>query len=495
MRKYKKHCFIKNEENEIYCSKCGNKIMDDELAMKKHASSCGFANGDFAVVYRENKDYAFTLEKISQKMIINIYTPVLAEKKDNGYSGGEWKVVYTAIFSETGEFCSEAGLHTHAIWRRMHMRRLDVRANHQPVLLETVIRVESTKGIINEKEKPGNEKKEIVKENVTVPRCIQIKRELDECVYGQEKAKKVLSLVVDKFLRTGDTEVVLLKGPTGSGKTFLMETLAECDALKDKVRVHTVDGSQLTPAGFTGMEVADIFKAYRKSRRSFADLEKKGIIFIDEIDKILRPNHDSNGENVNAMVQGQLLAAIQGAEIDGFNTKEFLFVFGGAFSDLDKAEKKKKDRRYIGIQTQEQSGINRKVYGMSLRDKMLEAGAEPEFMGRVSTIVELDQLDRAVFHRILCNEKNGVIAKKQKEFASYGVTLEIEETVIDALLDLVERENLGGRSVRNILNEILEDRLFDCIEKGYTGMTIHLGVVLNGEEPFYHSKDEKRKVK
>lgn len=498
MEKYNKHCFIKKEE-AIYCSKCGKKIMDDKYAMKKHAESCGFDEGDFVEVYRESRDFAFVLEQEEEKSEVYIYTPVLIKKnKCKNYTGGKWEKVYSASFTKEGRLSKESGMYSYMIWKDLYMKRLDILFEQKPVALKEIVMPEKEVDLEKQKavERLRNEKVVEVsnEEKSSLPKCIQIKKALDENMYGQEKAKKVIALAVDKFLRNGDREVILLKGPTGSGKTFLVENLSKCDVVQENMVVYTYDASQLTPAGFNGAEVADIFKSYRKLKMMPSTFARKGIIFIDEIDKILRPNTDSNGENVNALVQSQLLSAIQGASIAGVDTREILFVLGGAFSDLEKVEKKK-ERKCIGIQTQTDTGARKRDYGISLRDQMLEAGAEPEFMGRVSTIVEMEQLDRTVLRRILCDKKNGVIAKKQKEFKDYGVELEVEEEVIEEILNMVENENLGARSVKNVLNEIVEDRLYDCVEAGYDKMTIHLNALLYGEEPLYHHKKGKRKGK
>ena len=99
----------------------------------------------------------------------------------------------------------------------------------------------------------------------------------------------------------------------------------------------------------------------------------------------------------------------------------------------------------------------------------------------------MERINRNTIRRILCDEKNGVIKKKKEEFEAYDIELEIEENVMEELLNKVEKENLGARSVKNILNEIIGDKLYDCIENGYDRMTIHLGMLMNGEEPVYHS--------
>lgn len=308
---------------------------------------------------------------------------------------------------------------------------------------------------------------------------------------GQETLKKKLCSVIDQWLFHDVRTTLLMVGPSGSGKNYMIETIRRFPDLG--VPVISYDCSALTPNGFVGADVKDIFKKVHQAVNPSAipgwiqgkQDGRKGrrcIVFLDEVDKIINFNHDSRGESINAMVQQQLLSSLAGTEtIEGINTSDVLFILGGAFPRINDL-KKEKHKNPMGFGRTEELHVDLRD---TIRDQIIAIGGEVEFVGRIEDIVKLAKLSRKDLRAILMDENIGEFTRKQKIYREAGITLEIEEDTVEEIVDLIVREDAGARSVRNIMNQFADSRyFFDMKLGGYDTMIIHRGM-LQGEKPVF----------
>ena len=262
-------------------------------------------------------------------------------------------------------------------------------------------------------------------------------------------------------------------GPRGSGKNYLIETISSFPYLG--MPVISYDCSALTPNGFSGADVSAIFKKVREVTRS-------GPLFEWMRRDSDRPGSSDGNDNINAMVQQQLLSALAGTEtIEGVDTGKILFILGGAFPRIDELEKEK-DRNPLGFNAATECKVNIKE---SVRDQMLAIGGEVEFIGRIEDIIRLHKLTRDELKTILMDEHIGIFTKKKKIYNDSGLDLIIEEDTVEAIVDLIVKENAGARSVKNIMNQFADNAYFyDMKVGGYSCMKIHKGM-LQGEAPIF----------
>ena len=315
-------------------------------------------------------------------------------------------------------------------------------------------------------------------------------KHLDYYIVGHEDVKKTITMAVYRYMQHGRRNPVLIIGPTGCGKNYTMEKLAEFEDIQNEMVVYVHDVSGITSAGYKGNDVQDIFNGFKKACHLKGKDGSKGIIYLDEIDKIIAPNTDSNGENGNAVVQHQLLSAIAGtAVISGVNTKNILFILGGAFGHLEEIEKEKKTS--FGFGTQE--NIWGKANDATLRENLISYGAQKEFLGRISSIVRMNRLSQEDLKKILLHEETGVLKLKMQEYKRDGLELEFQDEVIDMIAELIYKENLGARSAVNIIETLLGNYDFEMLMKGYDKMIVHPGM-LKGEEPLFTQKEEKKSI-
>ena len=328
------------------------------------------------------------------------------------------------------------------------------------------------------------------------PMPVRIKEYLDEHMTGQEEAKKVLAMAIYRYVTHGERNVVLLEGSTGVGKTFLFENLAQCELLRDQLTFFSYTATQLTPNGFSGDDVSDLFKAYKKAceRRLSCppfspQFNMKGVIFIDEMDKLFTPNHDSHGDDVNQTILQQLLTAVAGTvTIEGVETKDVLFIFAGAFEDLENAREKKRKGKNVGFYRtdavgSDDGGFEEETY--DLKRELIAHGAPRQFMARINHVVHMARIDRESMRQILTGPKNGVLTVLKDQFERDGLTLCVEnEGVIEKLLDQIMACNTGARGVRERLTAMISAYDYDMLEQGYSIMILHEGV-LRGEKPYF----------
>ena len=343
-----------------------------------------------------------------------------------------------------------------------------------------------------EKEVEKRAEKQVKKKTKTgeVEFMKKLKLHMDQNMAGQERLKKKMCVLLYQWKYHHIRSNFLMIGPSGSGKNHMINTIKSFPELG--MPLTTYDCSQLTAAGFTGDSTKDIFQKYKDENRAENTPAKYGIIYLDEIDKIINTHYYSQDENCNAFVQQQLLSALAGTEkFETIDTSKILFILGGAFPRLHDLEKYK--TKTVGFHTDTLQMVDLKV---SLRDKIIEIGGETEFIGRISQIEEMNSLTRADLKTILLDPKIGELSKLKKVYQQSGFTLEVKETVIEEILDSVEHDPAGARSVKNTLNGLIDlSYFFDMAMSGYKKIIIHEGM-LYGEPPHFmygsSGKEEER---
>ena len=369
------------------------------------------------------------------------------------------------------------------------------------------------KAEVKKKKKDKKETPELTLKDIPAPH--QIKAMLDEYVIGQDYAKKVMSVAVYNHYKRVVTNTMdeieidksnmLMIGPTGSGKTYLVKTLARLL----KVPLAITDATSLTEAGYIGDDVESVLSKLLQAADNDVDRAEHGIVFIDEIDKIAKKQNTNSRDVSGESVQQGLLKLLEGAEVEvpvgatsknamvpltTINTRNILFICGGAFPRLEGIIKKrlmKKTSIGFGADLKDHFDNEENIISKVTNDDLREYGMIPEFIGRLPMVFTLDGLTKEMLVKILKEPKNAILKQYQKLLELDEVKLEFDDGALEAIAEQALKKKAGARALRAIIEKFMLDIMYEIPKDDTIGsVTITRDYIENHGNPEIHLRDQ-----